>query len=164
MDTFIGSDISTRVDPAQLADTKRMVEATNVELTGKREVSGDLGKDDFLKLLIAQLSNQDPTNPMEDREFIAQMAQFSSLEQMTNLNEQFKSLSSLLGGGQAMQLLGRDVAVYNGEQRIEGAVTEVTTGSVPMVMVNGRYYSVEDVQAVSTSAMSSTKENLEGLN
>ena len=49
-----------------------------------RAVSKELDKEAFLKLLIAQLANQDPMNPMEDREFIAQMAQFSSLEQMAN--------------------------------------------------------------------------------
>lgn len=47
----------------------------------------DLDKDAFLRLLTTQLANQDPLNPMEDREFIAQLAQFSSLEQMQNLNK-----------------------------------------------------------------------------
>lgn len=47
----------------------------------------DLDKDAFLRLLTTQLSNQDPLNPIEDREFIAQLAQFSSLEQMVSLNK-----------------------------------------------------------------------------
>lgn len=51
--------------------------------------TGKLDKDAFLRLLVTQLSNQDPLNPMEDKEFIAQMAQFSTLEQMQNLNKDF---------------------------------------------------------------------------
>ena len=48
-----------------------------------------MGKDAFMKILIAQLQNQDPTNPMKDNEFIAQMAQFSSLEQTMKLGRCF---------------------------------------------------------------------------
>jgi hypothetical protein len=51
-----------------------------------RSVDNDLGKDAFLKLLITQLQHQDPLEPMDDQDFIAQIAQFSSLEQMQNLN------------------------------------------------------------------------------
>ena len=48
-----------------------------------------LGKDEFLQLLVTQMQYQDPLNPTSDTEFIAQMAQFSSLEQMQNLNNNF---------------------------------------------------------------------------
>lgn len=56
--------------------------------------NGALGKDAFLQILITQLQNQDPTSPMDDKEFIAQMAQFSSLEQMQNMTTAMKDLLS----------------------------------------------------------------------
>ena len=81
-----------------------------------------LGKDDFLKLLITKLTNQDPLNPMDDESFVAELAQFSSLEQMQNIND---SLSSALqwdylqmqtiNNTMATSLIGRNVtANYSG--------------------------------------------------
>ena len=54
---------------------------------------GDLGKEDFLTLLVAQLQNQDPMNPEDATEFTAQLAQFSSLEQLFNINENMEDLA-----------------------------------------------------------------------
>lgn len=63
----------------------------NVAEAAKKKPS-TLGKDDFFKILVKQISNQDPTQPLQDREFIAQMAQFSSVEQLFNITDQLKAM------------------------------------------------------------------------
>lgn len=73
----------------------------NFKVTDKPD-NGSLGKDAFLKILITQLQNQDPTSPMDDKEFIAQMAQFSSLEQMQNMT---KAMEGLLASQQQTQMM-----------------------------------------------------------
>lgn len=65
-----------------------MYEDTIAKTTG----GSDLGKEDFLKLLVAQLTQQDPTNPMSDTEFVSQLATYSSLEQQMNTNKNLETL------------------------------------------------------------------------
>ncbi|AZB42943.1 flagellar hook assembly protein FlgD [Bacillus sp. FJAT-42376] len=79
----------------------------------ERKPSDVLGKDDFLKILMTQLQNQDPLNPMEDKEFISQMASFSSLEQMTNMNTTMQNFMKTQSGSRILEyssLIGKEVA------------------------------------------------------
>ena len=71
-----------------------------------------LGKEDFLNLLITQLQNQDPLNPTDSTEFTAQLAQFSSLEQLSNVNnnlEQMQNFQASTNNSQAVSLLGKEI-------------------------------------------------------
>ncbi|TVY10652.1 flagellar hook assembly protein FlgD [Paenibacillus cremeus] len=79
--------------------------STNTQSTTSS--SSNLGKDEFLKILITQLKNQDPTQPLQDKEFIAQMAQFTSVEQLTNMNTEMKLMRQSLGI--ASGLIGKNV-------------------------------------------------------
>ncbi len=120
----------------------------NLELNNSRVAKSELGKDEFLKILITQLTNQDPTEPMQDRDFIAQMAQFSTLEQMTNMSGEFQKLGALLQSGQAVSVLGKNVDVVLGNSTVTGRVQEVSGGEYPQVLVNGSYYDYANVQRV----------------
>ncbi len=117
-------------------------------LMGARTPQTSLGRDDFLKILITQLQNQDPTAPMEDKEFIAQMAQFSALEQMTQMSSDFQQLTQNMQSQNALDLLGRSVTVAAGDQYITGVVSAVTTGGAPQVQVQNQLYGLDSIAMV----------------
>ena len=130
--------INTTMSATEQLQTKMTVDSFNKSLAvNGRTASQELGKDDFLKLLITQLQNQDPTSPMENTEFIAQMAQFSSLEQMTNMSNEFTKLANMLNSGEAVSMLGKSVELNIGDTSITGVVDAVTRGTNPQVQVNG---------------------------
>ncbi|HAP43165.1 MAG: flagellar hook assembly protein FlgD [Spirochaetes bacterium GWD1_61_31] len=137
------------LNPAELTRARLDAEAVNRGLAEGRQVKQDLDKDDFLKILVTQLQHQDPTAPMEDREFIAQMAQFSSLEQMTNMSQNFASMAGVLNSSEAQSLLGRTVEILDGERTVYGPVSQVVRGEFPMVMVDGSFYDLDQVSKVS---------------
>lgn len=96
--------------------------------------TGDLGKDDFLNLLVTQLRYQDPLNPTDDKEFIGQMAQFSALEQMQNLNTSFTA-------SKAYSIIGKSITA----NIVDPSTKETTeiSGDVSSVKVNsGKYYAI----------------------
>lgn len=94
---------------------------------------GDLGKDDFLRLLVTQLQNQDPVNPMDSSQFAAQLAQFNSVEQLINVNDSLKSMNEsqqLIGTGLnntlASSLPGKTVRAASNQLMLEsGGTTKV---------------------------------------
>jgi len=120
----------------------------NLKLNPTRQPQQNLGKDDFLKILITQLSYQDPTSPMEDKEFIAQMAQFSTLEQMMSMAKDFSLLTAMLMGNEASTALGKNVELVEGERTIQGMVQAVSRGDIPQVLVNGNFYKWDQVTKV----------------
>jgi len=110
-----------------------------------------LGKDSCLRLLVTQLQHQDPTKPMEDREFISQMAQFSALEQMTNMNKEFQTLLKSSRSSEAYGLLGKNVEGYspNTGVRVSGTVESVYYRDDDLRLnVAGKEISINDVHAV----------------
>ncbi len=107
-------DTTYTLSPEDMARSRQAAESVNAKLKRKDgSMKGDMGKDAFLKLLVTELRHQDPTQPMADREFISQMAQFSSLEQMTNINNSMQTLNRSARAGEAYGLLGRNVEAFN---------------------------------------------------
>lgn len=108
-----------------------------------------LTQDDFLKLLTVQLQNQDPLKPMEDAQFMGQMAQFATLEQSKELNASVATLSTSIGFTSAQQFLGKNVTLNDGGKEVTGNVSAVMLVSgVPQIMVNGVTYTTDKVTGV----------------
>lgn len=119
--------MSSKIDPSLLYENR----PNRTPKTGE----SNLGKDEFLKILIAQLQHQDPLNPMDDREFIAQMAQFSSLEQMMNMSKTLESFVASQQDGRMVQythLIGKQVEWLKPSDE-EGGKPSVETNTVVAV-------------------------------
>jgi len=144
----VDMNVNTALSPQDLATTKAEVDSFNKSISAGKATKSSLDRDDFLKLLITQLQHQDPTSPVDDKDFIAQMAQFSSLEQITNMSAGFQKLSGLLASSQAEQVLGKTVEIHDGDNLVRGVVDRVVRGDSPLVGVNGRIYDFSQIESV----------------
>jgi flagellar basal-body rod modification protein FlgD len=114
-----------------------------------RENKSMLTQEDFLKLLTVQLQQQDPLKPMEDAQFMGQMAQFASLEQTKQLTTTMTALSSTLGFSSAQQFLGKNVTINDGGTDVSGTVSGVVLkDGVPQVLVNDTTYPTDKIISV----------------
>ncbi len=143
------NSINTQLSASEQLAVENAVNNYNKTLVVEgRKTSNELGKDDFLKLLITQLQNQDPTSPMENTEFISQMAQFSSLEQMTNMSTSFAKMAAFINSSEAASTLGKTVELNIGDTSVQGIVEGATRGDNPQILVNGMYYSMDKIKAI----------------
>ena len=119
----------------------------------------DLGKDAFLQLMIAQLQNQDPLSPAKNEDFIAQLAQFSSVEGIQNINSSIEELATDFRSSQALQassLVGRqvqvsaDTATLTAEGPVRGTIDLATSSANIKLYIEGPDGQVVRTQDIGT--------------
>lgn len=140
--------LKTTMSAAERALTDRFADNHNKALNEGKGLKQELEMNDFLKILTTQLSHQDPAAPMEDKEFVAQMAQISSLKQMSGMAQDISKLTAIFGGNEATAALGKYVEIVEGGATVQGVVKAVTRGGEPTVLVNGSYYQWDRVSKV----------------
>ena len=114
-----------------------------------------LGQNDFLKLLVTQMTSQDPLNPQKDTDFIAQMAQFSSLEQSKTMASDVSTLRAQQNFSQAYSLLGQTVSLQvDKNATAQGIVQAVQVDAgTPKLLVNGRSYDLSQLLTVTPTPL-----------
>jgi flagellar basal-body rod modification protein FlgD len=125
-------------------------QSQSVNTAATAQTASTLGKNDFLQLLVTQLKNQDPLDPVKNEDFIAQLAQFNSLEQMINLNTNFEQMNAMQSLTQATTFIGKQV-VYNNS---EGTPTSGLVNSIevqdgkPLLVIGTTLVNITDVLAI----------------
>jgi flagellar basal-body rod modification protein FlgD len=109
-----------------LATTPTTATTTSKPTENPEDKVAALGKDDFLKLLVAQLQHQDPMQPTDNAEYMGQLAQFSTLEQITNVGQEMKRMRASSQVDQAVSMIGKNV----GYLLADGTAAEGVVGSV----------------------------------
>lgn len=145
------------IDPstvfAPIKDGKVEAGSTPTDTSQKTVGTNALGKDAFLQLLVTQMQYQDPLEPTADTEFISQLAQFSSLEEMQNLNESLDALANQLSYIQmqsfASNLVGKNVIMKIDGEYVAGKVQYVEMkDGIPYLAINEKTYAISYLDTV----------------
>lgn len=120
--------------------------AAPAKTSNNKATSNAMGKNEFLKILAAQLQNQDPTSPASNTEFVAQLAQFSSLEQLQNIASSLSAMSLMQSAG----LIGKTAVAQMNGTSITGMVESILLqDSVPYAVIGKNYVPVSSITQIS---------------
>ncbi len=139
-----------------VAATSSVTSASSTDTTAaaSRTAKKSMGQEDFLKLITVQLANQDPLKPMEDTDFMAQMAQFTSLEQSSQMARDLVSLRSDFARQSAAAMIGRDATVSTADGDVTGPVESVDyTSDGARVTIAGVAYPLDQVVRVAPATV-----------
>ncbi len=138
------SDISTAIpNSSQALDA---ILSNPIESGSERTTQATLGQADFFKLLTTQLASQDPLQPMDDTAFIAQMANFSELEMMSQLNDNFGEFTNLQQFQSSQGYIGKKVTMLVEGEEISGTATGLEhIDGTTRVFVDGKGYNIDSV-------------------
>ncbi|SRR5581483_2083056 len=148
----LGTKTFPNLTPAQSAANANAAGATpGSSSTSSTAPGGALDKTAFLQLLVKEMTNQDPMNPADSTQFVAQLAQFSTLEQMQNVNDGIGKLQSSFQEAEARGMLGIPITAVNSTtgKNVSGTVDKILLGSSGIqVDVSGTPVDLTDITAV----------------
>lgn len=158
--------VTSATSAARAASTSSNDTSSTTSTTTAKTHKTALGQDDFLKLLAVQFQQQDPMKPMEDTAFIAQMAQFTALDQSSSTLAQIKQMSAQQDIVTANSYIGRHVTLDAGnDQTVSGDVSgvEMTDGS-PRLVVGDQTYPLSSVLLVEPATATPTSNSTQPAN
>ena len=115
------------------------------------------GQINFMQLFMAQMQNQDPTNPTSPTDYVTQMASFSTVQGITQLNQSITSMLAMQGLSQSVNLIGKAVTYTNSAGKsVSGTVSSVSmVGGQPQLMINNANVGLSQIQTVQAGAKKS---------
>lgn len=114
-----------------------MIASTTPTNTTADSAKADMNYDSFLKLLVASMKDQDPTQPNDPSETLSQLASFANVEQSIKINSRLDQLLSTMTSGQAASLIGREVASLDGTRSGQVRSVEISEGSLVAILQDG---------------------------